>query len=314
VQAPPLVPTQLATRQLLTLVAFVGAIGLARPPAVEAQGRVVVIRATEGVADADAQRLDAVLLAEVTRTTGLGVPTLATLELSDVELAVGCSGTAPTCLQAIAGMLEASGLVLRRMRSTPDGLVLALTWFDPSSGDAPTTIEAVAPDALRLAGALPREVRRLFGVPEPVVAAVEEPVMEPAPRVRPAPGVILEVERPGAPVLPLVVASTGAAVLAVGVVFGLLSADAQNTYATTPVRTPAEADDALAAFDEARSRALVANVLYGVGGGLLLVGASWLVVELMVGRGPSAEPGSPRASVGIAPLPGGVVFALQGAF
>jgi len=156
---------------------------------------------------------------------------------------------------------------------------------------------------------MPRHVRRLFGVPEPVVA-VDDTDLAPHDPARPGP---TDSAGPGPPVVPLIVAAGGAAAVGVGVVFGLLSADAVDRYAATTIRTAADADTALAALDEARSRALIANVLYGAGGVLLLVGASWFLIELLTGGADSPESRAPaRAMFGVAPLPGGALVSLQG--
>lgn len=295
----------------------------------QASAHVVVIRATEGVPDAEAEQLDASLLAEVARTSGLGTPELASLELAEIELAAGCSETAAVCLRAIARMVGAQSVLVRKLRRTPPGLALTLTWFDASSEDEPRSIEVEGPDAARLRAQLPRSVRRLFGVPEPVVAAAgtgDASTAGDGVSIGPGgPRVPSDDSAPGVSALPLLIAAGGAAALAVGVVFGLLSADAQDRYATTMILTSADADTALAALDEARSRALVANVLYGAGGTLMLVGGIWLVIDLATGpsvveprghfsgRGARGSRASARAaSWGFAPVPGGAMFSLQG--
>ena len=284
---------------------------LGLPSGVQAQARshVLVIRTTHGVADADAQRLDAVLLTEVQRTSGLGTPELASLELAEIELAAGCADTAAACLRAVAEMVSADVVIVRQLTRTSAGLALVLTWFDPSSDDEPRSIEAQAPDAAGLAAEMPRHVRRLFGVPE-LVVAVDDTDLAPHDPARPGP---TDSAGPGPPVVPLIVAAGGAAAVGVGVVFGLLSADAVDRYAATTIRTAADADTALAALDEARSRALIANLLYGAGGALLLVGASWFLIELLTGGADSPESRAPaRAMFGVAPLPGGALVSLQG--
>lgn len=302
--------------QLVGVVALALAIGVALPHVVQAQdpartlARVVVIRSTIDVSGADAQQLDSLLLAELTRTGGLDAPQLATLELADIELAVGCSAAAVVCLRAVAGTVGAEALLLRRLEQTPAGLELVLTWFDPSSDDEPRSVDARAPDAIRLAGSLPHTVRLLFGVSEPVVAAH---IAEVVPGARSVPTVRVDDSGPAVPVVPLVIAAAGAATLVVGAVFAALSVAPQERYATTPVHTAADADAALSALDEARSRALVANVAFGVGATLLVVGASWLVIELATASASSTETAArAHAQLGIAPLPGGAFFSLQG--
>lgn len=317
---PQAVQARLTSSLLAGLVALAVAFGLVLPPAAAAQApaqeparapvRVVVIRSTVGVSEADLQQLDSLLLAELARTGGLDAPEFAALELAEIELAVGCSDAAVACLRVVAGTVGAEALIVRRLEQSPAGLELVLTWFDPSSTDEPRTVDAGAPDAIRLAEALPHIVRRLFGVPEPVVAAH---LVAPAPRLPTVRAPPIAHARPAVPVVPLVIAAAGAATLVVGAVFAVLSAAPQDRYATTAIHTTADADAALLALDEARSRALVANVAFGVGGTLLLVGASWFVIELASdGDSSTDSPARTHAQLGVAPLPGGAFFSLQG--
>ena len=95
----------------------------------------------------------------------------------------------------------------------------------------------------------------------------------------------------------------GAAALAAGAVFGVLSRQAlerRDALATDPT-TWAEYQQE---DDAARSRSLLANVLIGVGGTAAAVG----VVLLLLGDGDAADTGA----LGLVPAPGGLLLMAGG--
>ena len=93
---------------------------------------------------------------------------------------------------------------------------------------------------------------------------------------------------------PLFLLGLGGAGVGVGVMFGLMSDAAHRDAIAAPDFT-----SAFAAQEESRELATGANVAFAVGGVALLVGAAWLVLDLM-GDEP-AEPEGPRVQASLGP-------------
>ena len=59
--------------------------------------------------------------------------------LADLRLAVGCGDEGASCLDRLARALEATAIVVRRVRANPSGTTLSLVYHDRASNDRPLT-------------------------------------------------------------------------------------------------------------------------------------------------------------------------------
>jgi hypothetical protein len=130
---------------------------------------------------------------------------------------------------------------------------------------------------------VPSMLRELFGLPEPK-PAVEAPG-GPSEDLTPMPEAPMEPPSQGGANLvgPLVLGAVGLVAIGTGIGFGISYSGAQNDYdriTMNGVKTRAEADLANDAKDRGKTHAVVADVLYGVGGATLLAAGIWLAVEL----------------------------------
>jgi hypothetical protein len=225
-------------------------------------------------------RLDALTVVRVTGTPALG--------LADLQLAVGCMGETAACLRAVAEQVGVDALILSHLDRAGDGLMLTITHFDARQGKRSSVVRRDrGPGAAnRLVGGVDAQLRELFKLPPPV--ARED-------------GAGLEGDRGRSP-LPFVVLGTGVAALAAGGVLGFVSRRTHDDYASTEVRTVADAEHAQSLLARSERQARAAHALFGVGGGLVLTG----VVLLVVMRPRREEPG-----VAVTPALGPTVVGLQ---
>jgi hypothetical protein len=93
------------------------------------------------------------------------------------------------------------------------------------------------------------------------------------------------------PVVPIVVAGVGLAVLGAALVLGAVSAASEDAYLGAPTSTPNEVDAALRVRDRAQTEALIANIGMGVGAATVLTGAVLFI--LMLPSDDSATAGAP---------------------
>lgn len=100
----------------------------------------------------------------------------------------------------------------------------------------------------------------------------------------------------------------GAATLITGGVFGVLALDTQSEFNDTPQNSPDVSD----LQDTGNQQALVADVLYGVGGAMLVAGVTTLlVIELSE---PSPSQLFEVEQAGLTPIDGGAVVSVGGSF
>jgi hypothetical protein len=132
-------------------------------------------------------------------------------------------------------------------------------------------------------------LRELFDVPEPAQqpagGAAETKTTESKPSEETTlPPIIEPPQEPEAsrpvPVGPLLLAGGGVLVLTGGIVAGAMMSSTNDEYNTKKVSTPAEVSKLMDLEDEAKSQAVIANVLFGVGGALVVAGGIWLAVAL----------------------------------
>jgi hypothetical protein len=210
------------------------------------------------------------------------------LGLEDLQLALGCIGETTECLGAVARQLEVDALLVPALERTEGTVVVSILYFDGRTGE----------------GRARRGARRVSAEAgdDEALAAVD-PILRELFELGDAPagdGLDLETGGEGTgtgsnggvtsdnselPVVPIVVAGAGAAIVAAGVVFGVLSMNSQSEFASTMVDgTEGSVDAALAAHDRAVWQAVTADVLFGVGAAAIATGVVLFIVDLMGGE------------------------------
>jgi len=216
-------------------------------------------------------RLDAL---EVVRIRGS-----VALDVSEVQLALGCVGETPECLGQVAQQLDVQVLLLPNLDRAGDELILSVAVFRASDGDLSRVVRrASGSDAeTQLLDAVDGLLRELFGLPP---AEEEEPGLEvgqgsgegTATPVTPAPA---EPAIAG----PAIVLGVGAAALIGGIVTGALFLGEEEGYREVP-QTPADVADRDAHRESAETLALTTNILLIGGGAVAAAGVVWLAIEL----------------------------------
>ena len=282
----------------------------AEPSAAHGGVRVAVLRATEGDAGVVAGNIDGALLRDLAAIAGIENPTVSPIDYAEIQLTVGCSDEGRQCLSSIAQLAQVDAVVVRHLAVKPDQLSLTLTYFDATASDEPTHVDQsfAGSDASDSAvAAVPALVRKLFGVPEPVVVASPEPVaLAPAPQSTLEPTRLRSQEdahsaRVGA--LTWITLAGGAAVLAGGIVLGASAQSSFDNFKGFQLKTTADVARANSKLDVAKSKALAADVMMPVGGAILALGGVLLALDLM------HEDKAPR--VAVIPVRGGAVLSLS---
>lgn len=248
--------------------------------------RVAVLRATEGEASAVAGNVDGALLRDLATIAGIENPTVSPIDYAEIQLTVGCSDEGRQCLSSIAQLAQVDAVVVRQLAVKPEQLDLTLMYFDVTASDEPTRVDqsfSGSDAGERAVAAVPALVRKLFGVPEPVVAS-PEPVAAPASpgAMEPAPASSRDDQhsaRVGA--LTWITLAGGAAVLAGGVVLGASAQSSFDNYKSFELKTMADVARANTKLDGAKSKALAADIMMPAGGAILALGGVLLSLDLM---------------------------------
>lgn len=199
--------------------------------------------------------------------------------LADLRLAVGCGDEGASCLDRLARALEATAIVVRRVRANPGGTTLSLVYRDRASNDAPLTATRTGTPG-RLADEMQPTVRSLYGVED--VANVGSR------RVRGWTWVTI---------------GSGAGVLLGGAILGASASWGEHT--TLQVNSAADVDRIEASFAAAETRALAGNIMIGIGAVTLGVGGALMLIDLL---GAPDEPGADHLDLAFAPsLQGGML-------
>ncbi|MFI5307184.1 MAG: hypothetical protein ACHQ53_07530 [Polyangiales bacterium] len=271
--------------------------------------RVAVLRTTQGEGGATADAVDAALLRDLAELAGIEKPTVSPIDYAEIQLTVGCSDEGKACLSSIAQMVQVDGVVVRRLTVEQGRMTLTLLHFDATATDEPAHAEETfeGADAGKAAvAAVPSLVRRLFGIPEPVVAAAV-----PAPAsalVATSPGpTSATTDRAGGGVgaLSVVTLAAGAGILTGGLVVGASAKSSFDEFKAIKVVTEDDARRANSKFDAVKSKALAANVLMPSGAAVLALGAALLVLDLTRG-------GPHDTEVSLLSLRGGAMLTLRG--
>lgn len=259
----------------------------------ERRAAAVLETEAEGVAAETAGAIDRMIRArldglEVVRTSS-GVA----LDLSEVQLALGCVGETPECLGPVANELSVQLLLIPHLDETDGRLMLTIALFDREAGTIQRAVREAAGERARtdLLDAIDGQLRELFGLP---------PAPEPDPH-RPGGGGE-PVASAGPSAAPFIVMGIGVAALAAGIGLGVASLDAESEYEAFDPRTAAEALDADAVYQRWETFAITADVLFAVGGLAAAGGLAWLLVELLAPSGESTTAVAPVLAPGLAGL------------
>jgi hypothetical protein len=276
-----------------------------------------VVRATSEPMQAMADAVDAALLRDLSAVAGLESPVVSPVDYADIQLGVGCSDESRNCLLAITRAVRADALVLRRLGVDAQGNgQLELVYFQAASSDAPTTVAISAAPAhmeSELVAAVPSLVRQLFGIaevarpaaPVAVQAETSDPALRPTTAGNSAHAAG---EERGVSAGTWIALGAGAAVLTAGILVGWTAQQDFRDWKERPLETRDQADDARAAFDDLRTRAIAADVLMPVGAVGIGLGITLLVLDL----GREGEREGERATLAVTPAPGGAMLRVQG--
>jgi hypothetical protein len=205
-----------------------------------------------------------------------------------VQLAIDCVSESPQCLRAVAAESGAQILIAPALESTGNELVVSLLRFDTRDGQMRRVVRRQPGSTLQTEtlDGVPTMLRELFGLPEPEPepaplqpsAAPEEPIGTQLPLIEP-PQEPESVSRPMS-VGPWILGGVGVLVIGGGVIAGVMMNSTQEEYEQLQIRDKGDVNEAIELRDRAETQATVANVLYGVGGAVLVAGGIWLTVEL----------------------------------
>jgi hypothetical protein len=203
---------------------------------------------------------------EVVRTSS-GVA----LDLSEVQLALGCVGETAECLTPVANELSVRLLVIPNLDATDGELMLTLTLFDREEATLRRVVRQASGENARatLLDAIDGQLRELFELPPAPEEALPPPSNDPSP-------------------LPFVLMGIGAVSIGIGAAMGALFLDAHGTWERGDPMTEEEVDELNGTFAAAESYAIAADVLFGVGGAILGAGIIWMIIDLT--DGPSEAP------------------------
>jgi hypothetical protein len=240
------------------------------------------------------------------------------MDLNAVLLALDCVSETAQCLRQVTAQNSVDIVISPSLERATGELVLALMKFDARDGQIRRVLRRQPGTTLssETLDTVPAMLRELFGLPpEPAGKALPTPGgpgKAPAPGLAPsasplttepvpvddgtapleAPSGALEptsepphMHETGSrvPVGPIVLASSGVLALGVASVFGIMamSADTEShDLLTNPDHLPPEVDRGRELEATRDTNALVANVLFGVGGAALVGAGIWLAVEL----------------------------------
>jgi hypothetical protein len=241
----------------------------------------------------DDTALDSTIEAALERLHVVQVRVRPHLDLSVVQLAVGCDGETPECLGTIAAQSDVQVLIAPLLRRKPQEIVLELIAFDRRNAGLLRRVARHQKGqklTREILDAVPDQLRELFDRDAPGMQA-QSPAQarpQPAPVEARSSGSASAGPRASAdagaahtpPVAPLLLVGGGALLLGAGVVTGAIMKDTQADYARSHVVTETDANANAGRLSRGRTQARVANALLGVGGAALAAGGTWLAIAL----------------------------------
>jgi hypothetical protein len=246
------------------------------------------------------------------------------MDLGAVQLVIDCVAETPECLRAVTTQQSADVLIAPSLARTSGELVLSFLRFDArGKGEMKRVTHRQPGQTLTSAtlDAVPDLLRELFELPPkpkpPVVAAApttpDETSLEPLPEAPMEP----PAANGGPPVGPILLGVGGALVIGTAAVLGASVNGSRDDYdhlTMKPDKTWSDIDDAERKMDSGKTRATIANVLFGVGGAALLGAGIWLAVELATrpDRAYVEDSGSAKLSPMVGPHQLGLVLTQRG--
>ncbi|MET0384658.1 MAG: hypothetical protein ABW321_01805, partial [Polyangiales bacterium] len=263
----------------------------------------VLLATSGGLASAGA--LDSVIQGEIDELHVVNVVARPGMDLSAVLLALDCVSETAQCLRAVTTQHSTQVLIAPSLARTSGELVLSLLRFDARDGKmrratrrqsgqtlSSTTLDAV-PDMLRELFELPPKPK-----PEPAAdaslapndgkssppSAAEVPLIDPLAGTERLPEGPME--PPSAhrrfPLGPVLLGAGGVLLLGGGIIAGVVSQSAQSDYDSLVAGEPprGNVDEAFDKASTGKTAATTANVLFGLGGAVLVASGIWLTVEL----------------------------------
>jgi hypothetical protein len=258
----------------------------------QAQARVVAFPTqAEGVMGAaDVDRA----LREALEARKLELAPAPALDLDATQLALDCIDTSARCLRQVAERTHGDVLVAPSLERRGGQLELRILYFAVSDEDSRFAARRAPGKRLDAdtVNAIPAMVDELFGAsksaapappgdeaPLPAPEAQSEPAAEPASTsIEDDASVSSEHRR--IPIAPLIVAGSGVVLVGVGALMGALMSDTQRDYEHQQVTNMDEAEKAEELRARGKRQALMADVLFGVGGAAIAAGGVWLVLSL----------------------------------
>lgn len=274
-----------------------------------------VLLATAG-AQGSAGALDSVIQATLEQLGIVRIVAKPGLDLSAVQLVLDCVAETAQCLRAVTDQQGAEVLIAPSIARTSGELVLSFLRFDSRDGEMRRVLHRQQGQALtsETLDAVPGLLRELFGLPEPT-PAVEAPGA-PSDDLTPLPEAPMEPPSEGASPLigPLILGGIGLAAIGTGIGFGISSNAAQSDYdhiTSMPNLDKARVNAAIDLSDRGKTHAVVADVLYGVGGAALLGAGIWLAVSLSE-KHEDTPPAQAKLQPWFGPHQVGLVFTQRG--
>ncbi len=250
--------------------------------------------------------LDPIVLSELNTVGGIEVAARPSLDLPAMQLAIDCVGEIAECMAQVTREAGVDALVAPVLRSNGDLLLVTLLYFDARENAIKDATRQLAGRSVAQAmlDAVPEMVREVFGMP-PESTEAPPVTMEETPL--PA----LADERWHARrIVPWALLGVSVATGAVGIGMGVASNKAEDRYAKGAVGNEQEINATRTHGNDARDKALIANICFGVAGAAAIASfATWLSF-----RESTKDQGTARSNVALAPVfaRGQVGLSLQG--
>ncbi len=247
---------------------------------------VLETQAGSGVPEGTGGALDRMVRARLDQLDVVRTSSGVSLDLSEVQLALGCVGETVECLGPVAQELDVRLLLIPHLDQTDGELMLTIALFDRQEGTVERALRRASGENARtdLLDSVEGLLRELFGLPPPAEGAPRDGERGGRGGSRTGAG--------GGGLSPwsFVVMGVGVAALGTGIGFGVAFQEQDERW--QDLMTPAseeEADVALKVAARADRYAIAANVLFAAGGVLIGAGLIWMIVELTSGGGGSSE-------------------------
>lgn len=187
-----------------------------------------------------------------------------TLDLEQIQLALGCMGETTACLAQVATEMSSDIILVPTLATAGETLQATILIFDArDSTIRRTTREASGHDASsQILGNVEGMLREAFGLPAAIAREDGPRVVEPA--------------APGLSAVPFVLIGIGAAALIGGAIAGGLYLADADLY-MQPVETAAQRDELDVILDRGNAEGLASSILLVGGGVLAATGLIWLL-------------------------------------